>query len=346
MKTTMTTLLLRGFLEEMALYTDADQSGEEEDAVLMMTMHSAKGLEFPAVFLAGMEDGLFPGFRAMERDEDMEEERRLCYVAVTRAKEQLYLTCAERRMLYGRTQYAHPSRFIDEMPRELLDSNIVERRMFQQVTQPDPRAVPRAGRAGALCFPCRGRPLLCHSRGTAGRFPPARFLRRLPRTPQGIRRWDGRFGQAHGRRRAARNRLRPERHQAVNGKIGRAIYGKTDIRLEKEDGRDAPALFLLLKFNKVKCHVPFDHLYQFVWLHIQCKCYFKNRIKRRTAQPPLNLTVVRAVKSSQTAQLFLRQPFLPPQPLYCFTNSLGIQHECTLLLFSIIARAHFVSEVS
>ncbi len=129
---------LSGFLEEMALYTDADQTGEDEDAVLMMTMHSAKGLEFPVVFLAGMEDGLFPGFRAMEREEDMEEERRLCYVAVTRAREQLYLTCAERRMLYGRTQYAHPSRFIDEMPRELLDSNIGEARMFQQATQPAP----------------------------------------------------------------------------------------------------------------------------------------------------------------------------------------------------------------
>ena len=129
---------LSGFLEEMALYTDADQTGEDEDAVLMMTMHSAKGREFPGVFLAGMEDGLFPGFRAMEREEDMEEERRLCYVAVTRAREQLYLTCAERRMLYGRTQYAPPSRFIDEMPRELLDSNIGEARMFQQATQPDP----------------------------------------------------------------------------------------------------------------------------------------------------------------------------------------------------------------
>ncbi len=134
---------LAGFLEEMALYTDADQTGEDEDAVLMMTMHSAKGLEFPVVFLAGMEDGLFPGFRAMEREEDMEEERRLCYVAVTRAREQLYLTCAERRMLYGRTQYAHPSRFIDEMPRELLDSNIGDARMFQQATQPDPE-LPRA----------------------------------------------------------------------------------------------------------------------------------------------------------------------------------------------------------
>ena len=134
---------LAGFLEEMALYTDADQSGEEEDAVLMMTMHSAKGLEFPVVFLAGMEDGLFPGFRAMEREEDMEEERRLCYVAVTRAKEQLYLTCAERRMLYGRTQYAHPSRFIDELPRERLDSNIGDARMFRSATQADP-TLPRA----------------------------------------------------------------------------------------------------------------------------------------------------------------------------------------------------------
>ena len=134
---------LAGFLEEMALYTDADQTGEDEDAVLMMTMHSAKGLEFPVVFLAGMEDGLFPGFRAMEREEDMEEERRLCYVALTRAREQLYLTCAERRMLYGRTQYAHPSRFIDEMPRALLDSNIGERRMFEAATRPDP-GLPRA----------------------------------------------------------------------------------------------------------------------------------------------------------------------------------------------------------
>lgn len=124
---------LGGFLEDMALYTDADQTGEDDDAVLMMTMHSAKGLEFPIVFLAGMEDGLFPGFRAMERPEDLEEERRLCYVAVTRAREQLYLTCAERRMLYGRTQYAHPSRFIDEMPRELFDSNIGEAQMYEAI---------------------------------------------------------------------------------------------------------------------------------------------------------------------------------------------------------------------
>ncbi len=115
---------LAGFLEEMSLFTDADHTDPNEDAVLMMTMHSAKGLEFPTVFLCGMEDGLFPSFRSEENDEDMEEERRLCYVAVTRAREELYLTCAERRMLYGRTQYARPSRFLKEMPQGLMDSNV------------------------------------------------------------------------------------------------------------------------------------------------------------------------------------------------------------------------------
>lgn len=115
---------LAGFLEEMALFTDADHTEGNENAVLMMTMHSAKGLEFPTVFLCGMEDGLFPSFRSEESEEDMEEERRLCYVAVTRARERLYLTCAERRMLYGRTQYARPSRFLKEMPKDLLDSNL------------------------------------------------------------------------------------------------------------------------------------------------------------------------------------------------------------------------------
>lgn len=118
---------LAGFLEEMALYTDADQQEAEEDAVLMMTMHSAKGLEFPTVFLCGMEDGLFPSFRAEESEEDLEEERRLCYVAITRAKHQLYLTCAERRLMYGQTRYARPSRFLSEIPAELMDSNLTER---------------------------------------------------------------------------------------------------------------------------------------------------------------------------------------------------------------------------
>lgn len=131
---------LAGFLEEMALYTDADQDENEDDTVLMMTMHSAKGLEFPTVFLCGMEDGLFPSFRADESDEDLEEERRLCYVAITRAKQQLYLTCAERRLMYGQTRYARPSRFLQEIPAELLDSNLTERARQAEAEQAQKKA--------------------------------------------------------------------------------------------------------------------------------------------------------------------------------------------------------------
>lgn len=120
---------LGGFLEEMALYTDADRTDDNEDAVLLMTMHSAKGLEFPTVFVVGLEDGVFPSFRSTETDEDLEEERRLCYVALTRAKKQLILTCVERRMMYGQTRYGKPSRFIAEIPDEYVDSNVTERQM-------------------------------------------------------------------------------------------------------------------------------------------------------------------------------------------------------------------------
>ena len=85
---------LSGFLDEVALYTDLDSTEESENCVVLMTMHSAKGLEFPEVFVVGMEDGLFPGNRAMGDDEEMEEERRLCYVAMTRAREHLTMTHA------------------------------------------------------------------------------------------------------------------------------------------------------------------------------------------------------------------------------------------------------------
>ena len=107
---------LAGFLEEIALYTDIEQYHEGDDAVVMMTMHSAKGLEFPNVFLVGFEDGLFPGMRAIGDAEEMEEERRLCYVAITRAKKNLFISHARQRMLYGRTSAAMPSRFLKEIP--------------------------------------------------------------------------------------------------------------------------------------------------------------------------------------------------------------------------------------
>ncbi len=109
---------LAGFLEEIALYTDIEQYNDSDNAVVMMTMHSAKGLEFPHVFLVGLEDGLFPGMRSIGDMEEMEEERRLCYVAITRAKESLTITYAKQRMLYGRTNAALPSRFLKEIPEE------------------------------------------------------------------------------------------------------------------------------------------------------------------------------------------------------------------------------------
>ena len=112
---------LAGFLEEVSLYTDIEKYDQDADAAVMMTMHSAKGLEFPNVFLIGMEDGLFPGMRVFTDPDEMEEERRLCYVAITRAKKKLYLTHAKQRMLYGRTSFNRVSRFLNEIPEDCLE---------------------------------------------------------------------------------------------------------------------------------------------------------------------------------------------------------------------------------
>ncbi len=112
---------LAGFLEEISLYTDIDNFDEDGDYVVMMTMHSAKGLEFPKVFVVGMEENIFPSSRSCESEEEIEEERRLAYVAITRAKEKLYLTHARQRMLYGRTDSNRVSRFIKELPVENIE---------------------------------------------------------------------------------------------------------------------------------------------------------------------------------------------------------------------------------
>ena len=109
---------LSGFLNEIALYTDLDSMENGDDCVTMMTIHSAKGLEFPVVYVVGMEEGIFPGSSAQYDQEELEEERRLCYVAMTRAKEKLTLTNARQRMLYGRTSSNRASRFLDEIPEE------------------------------------------------------------------------------------------------------------------------------------------------------------------------------------------------------------------------------------
>lgn len=118
---------LSGFLEEVALVADIDSLEEDSDYVVLMTLHSAKGLEFPQVYLVGMEDGLFPSYMSTSGDdpEELEEERRLCYVGITRARENLTLTCARRRMVHGETQYNKMSRFLKEVPMYLLSTGMV-----------------------------------------------------------------------------------------------------------------------------------------------------------------------------------------------------------------------------
>ena len=112
---------LAGFLEEVALISDLDSYDNDADSVTMMTIHSAKGLEFPYVFVIGMEDGVFPGDMAKYNEEDMEEERRLCYVAITRAKKELYLSSSRTRMIFGQTRRNPPSSFLAEIDPALLD---------------------------------------------------------------------------------------------------------------------------------------------------------------------------------------------------------------------------------
>ena len=122
---------LSGFLEEVALVADIDSVDENQDYVVLMTLHSAKGLEFPQVYLVGMEDGLFPSYMSICSDnstEEIEEERRLCYVGITRAKERLSVSCARQRMVRGETQYNKVSRFVKEIPSHLLAGTISKER--------------------------------------------------------------------------------------------------------------------------------------------------------------------------------------------------------------------------
>lgn len=112
---------LSGFLEEVSLYTDIDKLDENDNVVSLMTIHSAKGLEFGTVFIIGMEDGIFPGLRSLNSLEDLEEERRLAYVAITRAKKKLYMIHAKQRMLFGSTNRNLISRFAKEISSEYYE---------------------------------------------------------------------------------------------------------------------------------------------------------------------------------------------------------------------------------
>ncbi len=116
-------LSLSDFLEKIALMAEVDNHDPDEDAVVLMTLHSAKGLEFPVVFMVGMEDGLFPGWRSMDSEDGISEERRLCYVGMTRAKRLLYLSSAEVRTMYGKTDFTRESMFLREIDKKLIDGD-------------------------------------------------------------------------------------------------------------------------------------------------------------------------------------------------------------------------------
>ncbi|MBR2583168.1 MAG: UvrD-helicase domain-containing protein [Oscillospiraceae bacterium] len=155
---------LGGYLADVALYTDLDNYDRDADSVVMMTIHSAKGLEFHTVFLVGMEETIFPGLRAIGEEEEMEEERRLCYVALTRAKRKLYLVSARQHMLFGQTKANRVSRFVDEIPPELIDHKNVpkgfdyhDRRQqlgFETPRRPAPQQNPYSFRPA----PCQSAP--------------------------------------------------------------------------------------------------------------------------------------------------------------------------------------------
>ena len=132
---------LSEFLEEVALVADIDNFNQESDYVVMMTLHSAKGLEFPYVYMTGMEEGLFPSYMAImsEDSTDLEEERRLCYVGITRAMKELTMMNAQQRMVHGETQYSRPSRFLKEMPEELVEAGGEKKRM--QMTKEERQTV-------------------------------------------------------------------------------------------------------------------------------------------------------------------------------------------------------------
>jgi DNA helicase-2/ATP-dependent DNA helicase PcrA len=142
---------LAGFLEEVALVSDVDQANFDGNAVTLMTLHAAKGLEFPAVFMVGMEETIFPHTRALYDQFEMEEERRLCYVGMTRAREELYMSYATSRMLYGGAQHNPPSRFLSEIDAEFQPSDLgYGYSGFADGVQPLPNAqTPLASRANS-----------------------------------------------------------------------------------------------------------------------------------------------------------------------------------------------------
>ena len=155
---------LSGFLEEVALFTDIDNYDAGADSAVLMTIHSAKGLEFPVVFLPGWEEGVFPGSAVLYDPSEAEEERRLAYVAITRAREELYIYNAESRMIFGSTSHNRISRFADEIPGELMERS----RSREYAYRPESISFASAGAAAPKAKPAYKPPV--HKPAPAGTY--------------------------------------------------------------------------------------------------------------------------------------------------------------------------------
>ncbi|MBZ2175484.1 DNA helicase PcrA [Schnuerera sp. xch1] len=128
---------LEDFLANVSLLSDVDKTEDVDNSITLLTIHSAKGLEFPVVFLVGMEEGLFPISRAIDNESELEEERRLCYVAITRAEKLLFITHSKIRTIYGKTEYSYPSRFLKEMPKDLIEPSISNGKSINRTKEKD-----------------------------------------------------------------------------------------------------------------------------------------------------------------------------------------------------------------
>ena len=232
------------FLEQISLVADTDQLDDDDSSVVLMTLHSAKGLEFPAVFLIGMEDGVFPHLRSIGEPDQLEEERRLAYVGITRARERLYLTHAWSRTLYGSTQYNPPSRFLDEIPARAgrgrrgqpprLAAWRVERRQRHRHGQLPVRRLRLAPVVGGIRRPL-GHADRAHLRGRhrPGREPAGPGLGRAPR--------------AGGRERAATDpavtqRRRPDRSEGRRRRAPQHASAKASSCASRATGEKAVAV--------------------------------------------------------------------------------------------------------
>ncbi len=237
---------LSGFLEEVALVADIDDVSNEADRVLMMTLHSAKGLEFPVVFLAGMEDGMFPSYLSInsEDQDELEEERRLCYVGITRAKEQLYLTAARERMVRGEMHFHRVSRFVEDIPEELLETNQRKPRYGADMNEVAGMQYGMGENAGAGVRPGHGAGGNIGAAGTqsgsdaAGNSAAGAFGSRGGSSQNGSVSGNTRSfaGQAYGSRRA-RN-VNQSAYQQARAAFQNRSFVQKGVQIQKSDGLD------------------------------------------------------------------------------------------------------------